>query len=820
MQKIPRKPRLRGVPRIAFAAALTALTLWTVGVAATAHSLSDAAERLRQETALPLALLRYEMGGEEADELSLGASLALSLTPILADARSEVTQAWSSELQLPPDETKPDTEDHEGTTLSDAQTGETVPRGADNGVPSRTLRVGDPSGYTVLGNVCINNGSKCTLDASQLTGAPAAAECPADGPQVLIVHTHGTEAYTMPAGEEYEASDDHRTLEKEKNMIRVGDEIARVLTDAGLGVLHDRELYDYPNYSGAYNRSLAAIEKYRAEYPSLLYILDVHRDAVADSEGNNYKLLCAEEPGAAQLEFVIGSSGGGLEHPDWRENLKLACAVQETLYAKYPTLMRPVTVRNSRYNQQVTTGSLLIEVGTAGNSLDEALAAAVTLSRRYITGRFLPDKAVDLMDEAASRVRMGTRPDSPELRAMEAKAAEAERDCAAAVAEQNYERAAMLRDVEHSCREQAEQEREALRRAQREKQRTVGEEDVAAVVSAWTGVPVTRLTEHEGERLLRLEDTLHARVVGQDEAVREVARALRRARAGLRDPKRPVGSFLFLGPTGVGKTELCRALADAVFGDEEALVRLDMSEYMERHTVSRLVGAPPGYVGYDEGGQLTEKVRRRPWSVVLFDEIEKAHEDVWNLLLQILEDGVLTDAQGRRVDFRNTVLVMTSNVGAKAITSSAAKLGFAQAEDGDGGFARVKETVMAELRATFKPEFLNRIDSTVVFRRLSRADVSAIARRMLEATVQRAAALGVTLTVEDAAVERIADEGFDPLYGARPLRRVIRAEVEDAVAELLLSGTLHAGGAARIAAEDGALRVRREEPSIPAAAET
>ena len=287
-----------------------------------------------------------------------------------------MTQAWSSELQLPPDETKPDTEDHEGTTLSDAQTGETVPRGADNGVPSRTLRVGDPSGYTVLGNVCINNGSKCTLDASQLTGAPAAAECPADGPQVLIVHTHGTEAYTMPAGEEYEASDDHRTLEKEKNMIRVGDEIARVLTDAGLGVLHDRELYDYPNYSGAYNRSLAAIEKSRAEYPSLLYILDVPRDAVADSEGNNYKLLCAEEPGAAQLEFVIGSSGGGLEHPDWRENLKLACAVQETLYAKYPTLMRPVTVRNSRYNQQVTTGSLLIEVGTAGNSLDEALAAA------------------------------------------------------------------------------------------------------------------------------------------------------------------------------------------------------------------------------------------------------------------------------------------------------------------------------------------------------------------------------------------------------------------------------------------------------------
>ena len=375
MRKIFRKSKLRGVPRIALAAALAALTLWTVGVAATARSLSDAAARLCREAELPVALLRYEMGSERSDGLSFGAALALSLTPLLADARGEVTQAWSSELQLPPDETKPDTEDHEGTTLSDPKSGETTARGADNGVPSSTLRVGDPAGYVVCGNVYVNNGSKCPLDAAELTG-DFAAKCPADGPQVLIIHTHGTEAYTMPAGEEYEASDDHRTLDESKNMLRVGDEIARVLTEAGLEVIHDRGLYDYPSYSGAYNRSLAAIEQYRAEYPSLVYILDVHRDAVADSEGNEYKLLCAEEPAAAQLEFVIGSSGGGLEHPDWRENLKLACAVQETLYAKYPTLMRPVTVRNSRYNQQVTTGSLLIEVGTAGNSLDEALAAA------------------------------------------------------------------------------------------------------------------------------------------------------------------------------------------------------------------------------------------------------------------------------------------------------------------------------------------------------------------------------------------------------------------------------------------------------------
>ena len=573
--------------------------------------------------------------------------------------------------------------------------------------------------------------------------------------------------------------------------------------------------------------SVLAGTKYRGEFEERI------RDVLAEIRRCGNMILFVDEMhtlvGAGSAEGAVDAANI-LKPTLGRGELRVVGATTLAEYRRYiekdaalERRFQPITVGEPTEEQALAILRALRPRYESHHRLkisDEALAAAVTLSRRYITGRFLPDKAVDLMDEAASRVRMGTRPDSPELRAMEAKAAEAERDRAAAVAEQNYERAAMLRDVEHSCREQAEQEREALRRAQREKQRTVGEEDVAAVVSAWTGVPVTRLTEDEGERLLRLEDTLHARVVGQDEAVREVARALRRARAGLRDPKRPVGSFLFLGPTGVGKTELCRALADAVFGDEEALVRLDMSEYMERHTVSRLVGAPPGYVGYDEGGQLTEKVRRRPWSVVLFDEIEKAHEDVWNLLLQILEDGVLTDAQGRRVDFRNTVLVMTSNVGAKAITSSAAKLGFAQAEDGDGGFARVKETVMAELRATFKPEFLNRIDSTVVFRRLSRADVSAIARRMLEATVQRAAALGVTLTVEDAAVERIADEGFDPLYGARPLRRVIRAEVEDAVAELLLSGTLHAGGAARIAAEDGALRVRREEPSIPAAAET
>ncbi len=382
MQKLPWKKFARRLPRIAAAALLTALTLWTVSVAATAHSLSAAAERLREEVSVPLALLRFEMGSEErGGALSPGAALALGFTPMLDGARGEVTEAWSSELQLPPSGDG-DTEDLEGTVLTAPEKGSEVLHAADNGVPSRTLKASDPSGYTVFGNVFINNGSACTIDESKLS-SDFSAKCGAQAPQVLIIHTHGSEAYTMPAGEEYAASDDHRTTDTEKNMVRVGDEIERVLTEAGLGVVHDRELYDYPNYSGAYNRSLAAIEKYREQYPGIVYILDVHRDAVEDSAGNEYKLLCEEEPNAAQLEFVIGSSGGGLEHDRWQENLNLACAVQETLRADYPTLMRPITVRNSRYNQQVTTGSLLIEVGTAGNSLDEALNAARLFARGF-----------------------------------------------------------------------------------------------------------------------------------------------------------------------------------------------------------------------------------------------------------------------------------------------------------------------------------------------------------------------------------------------------------------------------------------------------
>ena len=450
---------------------------------------------------------------------------------------------------------------------------------------------------------------------------------------------------------------------------------------------------------------------------------------------------------------------------------------------------------------------------------DEALRTAVTLSKRYLPDRFLPDKAIDLIDEAAASVKLSARSASPELKALEEKASAAARDKETAIRAQDYEKAARLRDAEESFRTQAAAERKKQAREAEKTAVRVTAEDIAAVVSNWTGIPVTRLNESESARLLTLEETLHARVVGQEDAVRAVARAIRRGRVGVKDPKRPVGSFLFLGPTGVGKTELSKALAEAVFGSEDAMIRIDMSEYMEKHAVSRLIGSPPGYVGYDEGGQLTEKVRRKPYSVVLFDEIEKAHEDVWNILLQILEDGVVTDAQGHKVDFRNTAVIMTSNIGAKSITAAGTPLGFAPEEQksADAQFAAVKAAVIAELRRTFRPEFLNRVDETIVFRRLSREDCAEIARRLLAQTVSRAAALGITLEADEDCAVSLAERGYDVSYGARPLRRLIRGEVEDALATCLLDGTLASGDTAVLAAENGTLCVRRREKAAAAA---
>jgi ATP-dependent Clp protease ATP-binding subunit ClpC len=412
------------------------------------------------------------------------------------------------------------------------------------------------------------------------------------------------------------------------------------------------------------------------------------------------------------------------------------------------------------------------------------------------------------MDEAASRVRMKNHTAPDDLKAIEKRIEALSNEKEAAVKAQDFEGAARIRDLEQK-------EREALTEARRkwdEKRgmgvRCVTEEDIAEVVSGWTGIPVTSLTESESERLLKMEEILHERVIGQDEAVSAVARAIRRGRVGLKDPKRPIGSFLFLGPTGVGKTELCKALAEAVFGDESAMLRIDMSEYMEKHTVSKLIGSPPGYVGYDEGGQLTEKVRRKPYSVILFDEIEKAHEDVFNVMLQIMDDGQLTDSQGRRVDFKNTIIVMTSNVGARNITDKRLSLGFSDGEESSSGggersHERIREMVFKELKNTFKPEFLNRIDDIIVFHQLTREDIKKIAALMLKTVTGRLEGLGINLTVSDEALDKLAEDGFDPVYGARPLRRTIQSAIEDAAAERKLEGTLRPGDTATALVEDG-----------------
>ena len=450
---------------------------------------------------------------------------------------------------------------------------------------------------------------------------------------------------------------------------------------------------------------------------------------------------------------------------------------------------------------------------------DEALEAAVSLSRRYINDRFLPDKAIDLMDEAASQVRMSAESTSPDLKSLEEKINALHREKADAIAAQDYEKAAQLRDLEQKYTQQVDIERENWKKSLSTNRGSVGAEDIAKVVAGWTGIPVTRLTEDESMRMLRLEETLHKRVVGQDEAVTAVAKAIRRSRVGLKDPKRPIGSFLFLGPTGVGKTELCKTLAETMFGDENAMIRLDMSEYMEKHTVSRLVGSPPGYVGHEEGGQLTEKVRRKPYSVVLLDEIEKAHPDVWNILLQILEDGIVTDSQGRRVDFKNTIIVMTSNVGAKNITAAETPLGFhsgdkSAEEDETKRYERIRQAVMDDLKKTFRPEFLNRIDEIIVFRQLTQENIREIASRMLQVTGRRMAEQGITLDVDDDALTELARDGFDPQYGARPLRRSIQNLVEDAVAEQMLEGRLRSGGTAHVRLKDG--KVVIESESAPA----
>jgi ATP-dependent Clp protease ATP-binding subunit ClpC len=443
---------------------------------------------------------------------------------------------------------------------------------------------------------------------------------------------------------------------------------------------------------------------------------------------------------------------------------------------------------------------------------DEAIRAAVTLSDRYISDRFLPDKAIDLVDEAASRVRIKAFTAPPDMKEQEARLEALNKETEEAVAHEDFEKAAKLRDEKKQLQNEMAERRKAWEQHRDEKVETVGEEEIAAIVSMWTGIPVTRMTEDERTRLLNLEEILHRRVIGQDEATKAVARAVRRARAGLKDPRRPIGSFIFLGPTGVGKTELCKALGEALFGDDDSLIRIDMSEYMEKHSVSRMIGSPPGYVGHEEGGQLTEKVRRKPYSVVLFDEVEKAHPDVFNVLLQILEDGRLTDGQGRIVDFKNTVIVMTSNAGASTLKKQRT-MGFGSADSAEKSYEAMKENVMGELKQIFRPEFLNRVDEIIVFHPLEEKDIVAIAKLMLDAVAKRLAERGVELEIDESAVKLLAKAGFDQQYGARPLRRAIQRMVEDSLSEELLSGAIHMGERVKVFAEGEQLKFTPASPS-------
>ncbi len=529
-----------------------------------------------------------------------------------------------------------------------------------------------------------------------------------------------------------------------------------------------------------------AIEEVRKAGDIILFIDEVHTLIGAGSAEGAVDAANILKPSLARGELqVIGATT--LE--EYRKHIEKDSALERRF--------QPVTVGEPSEEEAVEILMGLRDKYEAHHKVrisDSAIHAAVKMSSRYIGDRYLPDKAIDLVDEAASRVRLRAFTAPPDLKALEDKVKSLTEEMQSAVNSQDFEHAAALRDEKNEIAKELENERRIWKEKSSHSTGEVGEQEIAAIVSQWTGIPVVQLTQEESQRLLNMEDELHQRIVGQDEAVTAVAKAIRRGRAGLKDPKRPTGSFIFLGPTGVGKTELCKTLAASMFGDENAMIKFDMSEYMEKHTVSRLVGSPPGYVGYEEGGQLTEKVRRRPYSVVLFDEIEKAHPDVFNMLLQILEDGILTDSQGRRVDFKNCIIIMTSNVGAKKISQSGqGTLGFAPDKSETADEKKIREAVMGELKNVFRPEFLNRVDDIIVFRQLKQDDINEIARRMLGNLSKRVRELDFELEFSDDAVNEIGKAGFDPVYGARPLRRAIQQRIEDKLSEEMLEGKLAAG---------------------------
>lgn len=551
-------------------------------------------------------------------------------------------------------------------------------------------------------------------------------------------------------------------------------------------------------YRGDFEERIkAAIDEVKKSKNTILFIDELHTIVGAGAAEGSADAANILKPSLARGDFqVIGATTLN----EYRKYIEKDAALERRF--------QPVKVGEPTPEQAVQILKGLRDSYEAHHKVkitDEAINAAVTLSSRYIADRYLPDKAIDLIDEGASKVRLASLTSPDNVKELEDEIADYEKEKASAINEQDFERAARLRDEQKELQTKLDDAKKKWQEQQKGNSGEVTAEDIAKIVSEWTGVPVVQLTKEESERLLNMENVLHERVIGQSEAVTAIAKAIRRGRVGLKDPKRPVGSFIFLGPTGVGKTELCKALAEAMFSDENAMLRLDMSEYMEKHTVSKLIGSPPGYVGFEEGGQLTEKVRRKPYSVVLFDEIEKAHPDVFNMLLQILEDGRLTDSQGRTVDFKNTIIIMTSNVGARLITEKQSSLGFnSENENAEESEKKdIKELVTGELRKVFRPEFLNRVDDIIVFNKLNKDEIKQIAVKMLKTLENRLDKMNIKISFTDNAISEIADKGFDENYGARPLRRAIQNEIEDPLSEQMLEGKVKDGAVVTCDFSDG-----------------
>ncbi|MBD5082672.1 MAG: ATP-dependent Clp protease ATP-binding subunit [Clostridiales bacterium] len=573
----------------------------------------------------------------------------------------------------------------------------------------------------------------------------------------------------------------------------VQEEVPDLLSDKKIVALDLTSMVAGTKYRGDFEERIKkAMDEVKKSKDVILFIDEVHTIMGAGSAEGAVDAANILKPSLARGEIqVIGAT----TIDEYRKNIEKDAALErrfQSVMVGEPTEEETIEILKGLRDKYEAHHKVKIT--------NEAIETAVKMSSRYIADRFLPDKAIDLVDEAASRVRLKAFTAPPNLKEMENEIKRLKEEKADAVRSQDFENAAKIRDKEKELQTLLDEEKEKWKNSSSHDVKEISTEDIASVVSSWSGIPVNQLTKEESEKLLNMEQIMHERIVGQDKAVSSIAKAIRRGRVGLKNPNRPLGSFIFLGPTGVGKTELCKTLAEAMFGNEDAIIKLDMSEYMEKHTVSKLIGAPPGYVGFDEGGQLTEKIRRKPYSVVLFDEIEKAHTDVFNMLLQILEDGVLTDSQGRKVSFKNSIIIMTSNVGASKITNHKTSLGFGR---GEGGNLDIETLVMEDLKKTFKPEFLNRIDEIIVFNQLEKDDIKEIAKRMLKSLEKRLKDMDIDIVFTDEAVSALAEAGFNKVYGARPLRRAIQQKIEDPLSELILEEKITANSKCTVDFKDG-----------------